>query len=48
MSTTKKVLTISLLTEEALFIRASRRWVSLFKYLQQFKVAIKAAIKANI
>ena len=39
MSTTRQILTIRLLAEEALFTWAFQRWVSLFKYLQEFKVA---------
>ena len=39
MSTTRQILTISLLAKEALFAWAFRKWVSLFKYLQEFKVA---------
>ena len=34
-----QVLTIPLLTEEALFTSVFWSWVSLFKYLQEFKVA---------
>ena len=39
MFTASQLLTIPLLTEEALFTWAFRSWVSLFKYLQEFKVA---------
>ena len=38
MSTIKLVLTFPLLTEEALFTWTFGRLVSLFKYLQEFKV----------
>ena len=40
MSTTRQVFTIPLWTEEALFTWAFRRWVSFFKYLQEFKVVV--------
>ena len=39
MSTTRQILTIALLDEEVLFTWACQRWVTLFKYLQEFKVA---------
>ena len=39
MFTTRHIFKIPLLAEESLFIWAFRRWVSLFKYLQEFKVA---------
>ena len=39
MSTTRQTLTIRLLAEETLFTWAFRGYVSLFKYLQKFKVA---------
>ena len=38
MSTIRQVLTIPLLLKEALFTWAFQGWVSLFKYLQKFKV----------
>ena len=44
MSTTKQTLVVLLLTEEALFTQAFRRWVSLFKYLQEFKAARRVRI----
>ena len=38
MSTTRQILIIALLIEEALFTWAFRRWVSLYKDLQELKV----------
>ena len=39
MSITRQILASPLLTEEALFTWVFQRWISLFKYLQGFKVA---------
>ena len=41
VSIIRQVLTIPLLTEEPFFTWTFRRWVPIFKYLQEFKVAYR-------
>ena len=47
MSATKQVLASLLLTEEALLTWSFRRWVSLFKFLNEFKAARETTAQKN-